>query len=281
MADGWDVMGARLWFEDLHEADEEPHAGLWTLVKALTDAVVYYHQYFPPTLTLDYNRLRVLQVDFQVLFYQEACRWTLTQTLRNLEWTGKLFKEHFADLFCKVAVLISDPGQQYDFSQRRESVALEVVRAAYAICGNRNLPRSQDLDFAEDMLRRCCDPGEDMFLMLRTSLAMDLADKIDDEVSTIGDLTPEQLTRRLLPQQPGFEVRSESEALVHIAKRIAHIAELHWRVWGPILYQRPVDVVGRELGHRYPIAEGLDSRGSPHSSALEESSESSRSNGFD
>lgn len=278
MADGWDVMGARLWFEDLHEAGEEPHAGLWTLVKALTDAVVYYHQYFPPTLTLDYNRLRVLQVDFQVLFYQEACRWTLTQTLRNLEWTGKLFKEPLADLFCRVAILISDPGQQYDFSHRRESVALEVVRAAYAICGNHNLPRSQDLDFAEDMLRRCCDPGEDMFLMLRTSLAMDLADKVDDEVSAIGDLTPEQLTRRLLPQQPGFEVRSESEALVHIAKRIAHIAELHWRVWGPILYQRPVDVVGRELGHRYPVAEGLDSRGSPHSSGSEESS---RSSGFD
>ena len=94
--------------------------------------------------------------------------------------------------------------------------------------------------------------------MLRTSLAMDLADKVDDEVSAIGDLTPEQLTRRLLPRQPGFEVRSESEALVHIAKRIAHIAELHWRVWGPILYQRPVDVVGRELGRRIPFAEGLD-----------------------
>ena len=281
MADGWDVMGARIWFEELQEANGEPHSGLWTLVKALTDAVVYYHQYFPPTLTLDYNRLRNLQFDFQVLVYQAACRQTLTRTVRNLGWTGNVSAENLADLFCRVAVLISDPGLQYDFSQRRESVALEIVRVAYAICSIHKLPQSKDLDFAEDGLRRCCDPREHLFKVLRNSLAMELADKVDDEVSAIGDLTPNELMKRLLPQQPGFAVQSEIEGLIHIAKRIAHIAELHWRVWGPILYQRPLDVVGRELGYISPVEEGRNGQGSPHSIGFDESEESPMSTGFD
>ena len=278
MADGWDVMGARIWFDDLQEADEESSSGLWTLVKGLTDAVVYYHQQFPPTLTLDHDRLRKLQMDFQVLVYQAACRRTFTQILRNHGWTGKLSKKSYADLFSKVAIMISDPELQYDYWQRRESVALEVVRAAYAVCGNQKLPRTEDLDSAEDCLRRCCDPSGPIFEGLQSSLAIQLADKIDDEVSAIGDLTPEQLTRRLLPQQPGFCVQGEIEGLVHIAKRIAHIAELHWRVWGPILYQLPMHVVGRGLGNTSPVEEGLSGQGSSQSG---EPGESPRDNGFD
>lgn len=258
MADGWNVMGARMWFDDLQEADGEPHSGLWTLVKALTDAVVSYHQKFPTTLALDYKRLRNLQFDFQVLVYQAACRRTLTQTLRNLGWTGKISKKPYADLFFRVAILISEKGLQYDFSQSRDSIALEIVRAAYAICNNCKPPGSEDLDFAEDCLSRCCDPRGSISIVLQSSLAVALADKVDDEVCAIGDLTPEQLLRRLLPQQPGFSVHSEIEGLVHIAKRIAHIAELHWRVWGPILYQRPMHVVRSGLGNLSPVEEDLD-----------------------
>ena len=273
MADGWDVMGARLWFDDLQQADGEPRSGLWALVKALTDAVVSYHLHFPPTLNLDYNRLRKLQFDFQVLVYQAACRRTLTQTLRNLGWCGKISNESFTDLFYRVAVLISDQGLQYDYWQRRDSVALEIVRAAYAVCSNRKLPSPHDVDFAEDYLHRCCDPRGPIFPLLRESLALDLGDKVDDEVCAIGDLTPEQLTRRLLPPQSGFFVQSEAEGLIHIAKRVAHIAELHWRVWGPILYQRPVHVLERELGHRAPVEEGSDGPGSSNSRGTSESEE--------
>ena len=273
MADGWDVMGARIWFDDLQAADGESDSGLWTLVKVLTEAVAYYHQHFPPTLTLDHDRLRKLQMDFQVLVYQAACRRTLTGTLRNLGWTHKVSKACHADLFSRVAILISHPESQYDYWQRRESVALEVVRAAYKVCGNhKKLPQAEDLDFAEDCLRHCCDPRGPIFPALQGSLATELADKVDDEVSAIGDLTPDQLMRRLLPQQPGFCVQSEIEGLVHIAKRVAHIAELHWRVWGPILYERPMHVVGRALGDNSSVEEGLDEQGSSESDESEPSS---------
>lgn len=272
MADGWDVMGARIWFDDIQAAYEEYDSGLWVLVKYLTRAVALNHLDFPPTLTLDRDRLRKLQMDFQVLVYQAACRRTLTETLKNLGWTEKVSKACHADLFSRVAILISHPESQYDYWQRRESVALEVVRAAYTVCGNRKkLPKAEDLDFAEDYLRRCCDPRELIFEVVQRSLATELADIVSDEVSAIGDLTPDQLMKRLLPQQAGFCVQGQSEGLVHIAKRIAHIAELHWRVWGPILYEQPIHVAGSASGDISSVEEDVDGQGSSESNESEAS----------
>lgn len=265
IACGWDVIGAQMWFQNLQEEDEESGSGLWILVKAVADAVIFYHQNFPPTFTLDHKRLRALQEDFQALVYQSACRQTLIKTLESLGWTSKILQSSYADLFSRVAVLISDQGLQYDYSEVRGSVALEVVRAAYAICSNPELPSSKDLEFAENHLRLCCDPRVSVFENLRSSLATELKDKIDDEVCALGDLTPLQLTRRLVPQHPGFVVQSEEEGLIHIAKRISHIAELHWRVWGPILYEQPVHDGRRAWGHAPPIEEGLHGNGSSRS----------------
>ncbi len=266
------MMGARTWFHDLQEADQESRPGSWIFAKALKDAIGFYHLHFPPTLILDYDRLRILQSDFQFLVYQAACRRTLTQTLTVLGWTGKISQASYADLFSKVATLISGQELQYDYWQMRKPVALEIVRAAYTVCSNSKLPISKNLDFAEDYLRRCCDPTEQVFRVLRSSLVTELGDKVD-EVCAGDTLTSAQLMRRLFPQQQNFSVQSEAEGLVHIAKRISHIAELHWRVWGPILYERPVHVVGRPLGHEIPVEEGQDGDGSSHCGEVSESDE--------
>ena len=271
-----DFTGAWIWFHGLQEADEESRPGLWVLAKALTNAVVFSHLHFPPTLALDYNRLRILQFEIQYLLYQAGCRQTLTHILKALGWKGKTAKGAYADLFSRVAVLVWNQGLQYDYSQRRDSVALEVVRVAYAVCSNRELPTSNDLDLAEDYLRLCCDPRGPIFEVLRSSLAVELEGKVDDEVCAIGDFTCVQLLRRQFPQQRMFPVQSEVEGLIHIARRIAHIARLHWQIWGPILYEQPMQVVGRALDNRPHIDEVQDSEGSSHAGESNEPDESPR-----
>ena len=265
-----------MWFKDLKEADEESDSGLLVLVKALSDAVIFCHEQFPPTLIHDYDRLRTLQLDFQLFVYQAACRRTLDQTLKSLGWTGKILLRSYDDLFSRVATLISDQELRYDYAQERESVALEVVRAAYAVCSICELPTSKDLEFAEEHLRLCCDPRKPEFGVLQSSLAVVLKDEVDDEVCAIGHLTAVQLMNRLVPRQRGFAVQSEDEGLVHIAKRISHIAELHWRVWGPILYEQPLYVGGRASGHTTLLEKDLHGQGSSHCRRTSEAGESPR-----
>ena len=279
IADGWDVMGARTWVK-IQEGHQQFGSGLWVLVEAITDAVVFYHEKFLPTLILDHNRLRTLQLDFQTLFYQVACQQTLKKILESLGFTGEILPRSSADLFLKVAVLISDPGLLYDYRQRRNDVAAEVVRAAYAACGHRKLPLSDDLELANDCLRRCCDPKDHLFGDLQNSLAMKLKGRIHDEMRAIKHLTPVQLMRCLIPQKPGFAIESETEGLIHIAKRISHIAEIHWRIWGPILYERPMHVGGRAMSHTSLNGERLNDRRSSLSRRINDSGWFPRNSGL-
>ena len=264
MADGWDVLGAQVWFRDLQQAQDGPCPGLWTISRALTDAVIFFHQNFPPTFILDFDRLRILQFDFQALVYQAACRRTLTQTLLALGWMGKIEKKSYDDLFFRVAVLVSDQELQQSQWQITESVALEIVRAAYAICNIHKLPQPEHFDFAKDYLYRCYDPAGCIFGVMRGSLAKELEVKIDEEMCAMGLSTPGQLMKRLVPRQRKFSVQSEVEGLFHIAKRIVHIAALHWRIWGPILYERstldeqPISIISRVTGNASLGDEGSD-----------------------
>lgn len=270
IAGGWDVIGAHLWFKNLQDADEESESGLWILAKALTEAVIFCHDDFPLTLILDRNRLRTLQIDFQVLIYQAACRRTLYRTLKFLGWEDEVLAISYTNrLFLRVNILISDRGLQYDYWQRRGSVALEVVGAAYAICGkDRDLPTFEDVQFAEDSLRHCCDPRKPVFGVMQRALAVKLIDKVDVELCESMDLTPVQLMGRLLPPERGFVVESEIAGLVHIAKRISHIAELHWRVWGPILYEQPLRARDRASRRPSHTNEHPDDQGSSPSHAI-------------
>ena len=238
-----------MWFKNLQEADDGSDSGLGILAKALTEAVIYCHVCFPPTLILDRNRLRKLQHDFQVLIYQAACRRTLKRTLKSLGWKDKGLSRSDTDgLFATVIALISDPGLRYDYWQRMDSVAIEVVRAAYAIyTKDRDLPTSKDLRFAEGRLRHYCDPNKPVSEVMRSALTKQLIDEVNDVLRETVDLTPVQLMRRLLPLERGFAVQSEFAGLIHVAARISHIAELHWRVWGPILYEQPLRARSRAL----------------------------------
>ena len=247
IANGWDVSGARVWFENLQEADEKSSSGLWLLAHAITDAVVFYQDNLPPTLALDYSHIRILQLDFQTLVYQAACQQTLNKMLELLGWTGKASPRSYAELFVRVAPLILEQGLQFDYWQVKGSVVLEIVRAAYAICSNREPPTSEDLEFAEDFLSRCCDSKQSEFVDTRDSLAAVLKIRVYDEMCAIVDLAPAQLMGRQIPQKPGAAVESENEGLLRIARRISHISQLHWRVWGPILYEQRMPVRGKML----------------------------------
>ena len=55
----------------------------------------------------------------------------------------------------------------------------------------------------------------------------------------------------------------------------AHIAELHWRIWGPILYERPMEVVARALGSSPLVEEDTVGEGSSFAGSADMSGESS------
>lgn len=238
LSHGWDVREARDWFAKERQARNTSQA-LPMLAALITDLVITDSAMLPPTFTLDYIRMQTLQSQFQRLMYQIACRWTFEETLNSLSQKS-IPQSSYNDLYARISVLTSDEESRRYPSQKTKDISLEIVRLAYRLSSPHKVPSSEDLDFAESNLLYASSPSTNVFESLQRYLAEDLHQLVEDEVTTIKDLTLVQITNRYHSEpsiRPG--VITEESDLLRIAQQIAHISVLHWRVWGPILYDQP------------------------------------------
>lgn len=132
---------------------------------------------------------------------------------------------------------MSEDASRSDHSQRIGDSALEIVREAYKISQNSKILAAKDLDFAQNYLRDSCEGDNDVFEDLEVSLGDSLHKLVEQEIDTIGNLTPVQIINHYAPES---KFASEQAELLGMAQRIAHIAVLHWRVWAPMIYKQPL-----------------------------------------
>lgn len=241
MTEGWDVSRARTWFVRERHGKGQP-SGAMVLAPAVTKLIVTNSEHLPPTFTLDYIRLRTLQKDFEDLMYQTACRWTMEEVLSSLDWKTSIPQSAYDSLFARICIITSADETRSSALTMMEDVALEIVRIAYELCYISNLPSAKDLDFAASNLEYSSDASTSVFKDLQSYLAEDLHDMIDAEVQSTKDLTPMQIANRYVPAlsvHPSPQTITEQTQLRRLAQQISHISVLHWRVWGPLLYEQP------------------------------------------
>ncbi len=241
MTEGWDVSRGRAWF--VNERHEKGQAsGVMIVAPAITKLIVTNAEHLPPTFTLDYIRLRTLQEDFEHLMYQAACRWTLEEVLSSLDWKTFFPQSSYDALFTRIFIITSADESKSSPLRLTEDVALEIVRVAYELCHISTLPSTKDLDFAASNLEYSSDASTSVFKDLQSYLAEDLQDIVDAEVQSTQDLTPMQIANRYVPKgsiPASPSAITEQTRLRRLAQQISHISVLHWRVWGPLLYDQP------------------------------------------
>lgn len=246
ITEGWDVSRARTWFVDKRQK-KGLSSGLMILTPAITNIIVENSPTLPPTFTLDYIRLRALQEDFESLMSQAACRWTLEKVLSSLKSRGSVPQIIYDRLFARVCIIRSPTEtKRSPLGRASDDITLEIVRMAYNFCGISNLPSTKDIEYAQSKLEYCCDDTTSVYKDLQLHLAEDLQIMVDEEVHVMKNLTPMQVANRYVPEIPIHPlppIVTEKIQLRSLAQRIAHISVLHWRVWGPILYEQP-DVPG-------------------------------------
>ncbi|MCJ1468640.1 hypothetical protein MMC07_007269 [Pseudocyphellaria aurata] len=210
---------------------------------------------YPSTFEHDFDRLRLLQQHFQSCLTQAACRQIFIETVLDLAHSRLPSPETCDGLLIRISSLITTTEPKSDFEMQARAVALEIAREAHLVCGQRSLPSDPLLEKIEDRLVRFWSQGSALFRELAQFLVTDLIHLVEREVEAIIDLAPLQILNHLNPppfpistsplhqqqQQQQHWGRDEQlqNGLIGIAKRTAHIAVLHWRVWGPILYEGP------------------------------------------
>lgn len=256
------LRNACSWFESRREAEADNYLRaprLSTFIKAIIKLVVSNHPHYPSTFEYDFDRLRLLQLDFQNCLTQAACSQAFIECLGHLGHDRLPSIETITTLHLRICSLIAAADSRSDLCKQANAVALEIVRECYSICGKKSLPSASRVDRTERRVLECWTTGSPAFQELESTLKADFALLIDKEVKTIKSMDPIEILSYLNPPpSPAFASsrsprehllsyqelpwgRSEhlEESLVNMAKRTAHIAILHWRVWLPILYKQP------------------------------------------
>lgn len=224
-------------------------------LRGVVDIIASKLPSYPSTFEHDFDRLRLLQQDFQSCLTQAACRQIFIETVLDLVHSRIPPPETCDGLLTRISSLITTTELKSDFGTQARDVALEIARESHSVCGQRSLPSDSLLEKIEDRLVGFWNQGSGLFREIEKFLATDLVHLVDREVEAIVNLAPLQILNHLNPppfpisnsplqqqqqqqQQWGRDEQLQN-GLIGIAKRTAHIAVLHWRVWGPILYEGP------------------------------------------
>lgn len=234
---GWEALRWLPWESHEQKRSEAPTISAFSM--AFIDLIALNTIDLPVPFTLDYDRIRALQTDFQILMYQSICRRTFQRLLNLQGWTGFVPQASYDTLFSRLSIIATASGLAHDVLQRPEVIALEIIRETHYLSNKTGLPDQHVLDVTVAMLQEASKPTSPIHEDLEQDLLFRLEDLVEEEMDAIDDFTPVQMANRYASQGSRFTNINEKLSLEIVAGRIAHIAVLHWRVWAPILYQRP------------------------------------------
>ena len=238
---GWEVPN---WLDN---ATKAPNTSFATFTTGFISLITQPSLSLPTAFALDHTRIHHLQTRFQLLTFQAACRLTLSSTLHLLGWTGSTPKSSTHD----IATLISAIEQDHslDPTEQREALILGIANYAYRLCAKQGLPSAEVLRQTRNTLHIAIqDPPSLVSKRIATSLSAQLTKAVEKELEIVNGLDALQLSNRytsmpaagagsnvLAPSPPN---EAQQASVEEMARKIAHIAVLHWRVWAPILYLR-------------------------------------------
>ena len=240
MQSGWEVPN---WLDDT--VSSKISFALFTT--KLISLIIHPNFFLPTALALDHARIYKLQITFQLLTFQAACRHALSSTLHFLGWIGPAPESSQNDIASLISAIEQDPT--LDLADQRESLVLGIASQAYKLCAKKGTPNPSALCHTRNALCTATEAASLIGNGNTVSLSAQLTKAVEKELETVKGMDAMQLARRYTSNPTSGALMIQPPApqasLEDMARKITHIAILHWRVWAPILYSRLKDDKGR------------------------------------
>ncbi|KAK2763956.1 hypothetical protein FQN54_009575 [Arachnomyces sp. PD_36] len=216
---------------------------------------------FPETFHFDTERLLQLRVDLQDLINLEICYYILDSLLSRQGRHHPLQPQIYANLQSRILTLLENSDNGYGshkepcWQSNIGSIALEIGRAACIVCGCPSIP-DEVIIVIEKTLDSCFSRDSELFQYYQKSIR----DRLEVATFTLAKKYMHMSPLAICESQrarPGFTTgqgqmppppppQHQQQTLQQlrysdhegIARRLAHIGVLHWRVWAPLLYTR-------------------------------------------
>ena len=222
----------------------------------------------PETFTLDEERLQSIRSDLHNVVWMDICvrifEVAAYEAIGRQEQIPNKFIHEFRSV---ILLLVRNARGKISWRENMTELALEIDRRVYQLRSNSALryrPNEKTVQRIELYLRQCSVVGckvwqsfEDVARehVRREGLRMTLR-FLDLPLVTVADLSLD--TGLQAPEGTASSPRSTvSETLDDIAKRLAQIASLHWRVFGPLVYL-PGEGHTYDGGNKYECCQDLE-----------------------
>ena len=254
ISNGLDLTNVRSWFQHVEpgstvQAPQSSESRLSAFTRSTIDLIVSGCGSVPPTFRFDVDRIAALQVEFDLSQKQATCAQVFIETLTALGCSGQPPIPVYKNLLYRISAVADYPRTNCDQLEAFTEIALEIVRAAYELTGNERFPEENLVEATANKLLYAWSDETEEFQAIQSILRDRLARSVDEGMAAIVDKTPLQILnyfdpvplhpRPITPFDPARDMRNAADNLQSVADRIAHIATLHWRAWGPILYEQP------------------------------------------
>jgi hypothetical protein len=190
--------------------------------------------------TLDYDRLRMrqLQEDVHDIIYLHLCVQAFNNFIRKRLGNKMVPPKTYVTLQWRITTIIEKDNSESrieSWQAQIEDVSMEITRAAYVECGLEHCPIPDD-DF-EGTTRDLERSFTENFGLLAIELHAKLEQTTFVHVATFQDRSPLQISEAQKHWQQSRHERKLWRADVEdVARRVAHVAVLHWKVWAGLVY---------------------------------------------
>ncbi|OCK85330.1 Tcp11-domain-containing protein [Lepidopterella palustris CBS 459.81] len=218
---------------------------------------------FPETFYLDHDRLRTLKSELHDLVYFEICFEIFGLLLKRLGFHGPISHRTRESLRNSLFAIIGEGTGHSSgwWTANREHISVELVRHALHVRGYSHSYDGYLVHEADCLLHQVFySQCPDAFARHADAVEQTILQEILDCTNRHINSSPMEMFNSLIapstppppPPPPMSNIsaprptreQSTSSApdhLTNIVHRIAHIAMLHWRIWGPIVYVLPED----------------------------------------
>ena len=238
------VTEAQKWFRLLIDLTGQSSHDTIDLQDVLTEGIVGIvkssSSKYPSTFLFDTDRLHSLQTRFRYKLHKEIIRRTLahfaTRSRCHRQGASTTSSQH---LLSRIDAMLEPADLASNWSTNASTIALEIVRCLPDFNNSCSLPTMDILQEVETFLKDAESEASELHTAAEEHLQDKLRPLVAREVKSGKHLTLSQLSNRFQPclRQDGAPMNQQEE-LEAIAKKIAHLSILHWRIWGPILYRQ-------------------------------------------
>ena len=195
----------------------------------------------PKALHREHARIRKLQRLFHRARFYNACRQIVHTLIADVSSREKLCTEQFRTHLLPRLDAIQD-DTSLSTGPFYEAVSLELVQEAYIMADISSAPSKRHLNQAHTLLEVSLDPSTSAFEKIHEQTANELTRRFHEEIQTLRSLDTVQMARRYPSLQATVASTAAQEGSFSLLPgdflpgKMAHMATLHWRVFGPILY---------------------------------------------